>query len=761
MNKIIKLNLLTACVCIANQGYALEVLNDQVLGSVTGQDGITITHEVSRVEVAQANWIDYSEANKAPIKLGLHDVKITPNANNTNIISKLDFDVGTAQLASGAVGAGIQLRASVSPFTAVASKIMMVCSPNCAPGEQDQNLGSLSISTISPLEVYLATTNGLFNRNDKAHLDLKLQNATISHGMNGNSLVLKDFNFNLSADGYMYIDPKDGIVLTTMSADGQTDNFVELGRVEDKSSNVHSSRTGAATKPGVNVELRYGKTGETPGNLIRLGASGALSNGKIMLNANQAGAANFNIVNDKRNETAKQAANGYGFTQGGGLHMAMSADFTRADAGKDTVSGRTPTTFELGHSGTGSYAIEFSNLTRLNVRNSDAAGAPLSSSNAYIDFGDIYINTVRTNSLGFVVNDQMKTLLGAAANELIYNPSPTVNPQTMTLVAVRGMDFQAIARKARFISDNSLPVNDASSGTWGLGIPIYNLNANLGIYAQNYSRGGVEKSGLGYDLAMSTEGYRFDEKTGNAYTTSIIVLDGEQRTLANGAKGEEVNYYAGLRNIDSYIKAKGVIGFEDREIYIRADNLLVAAKAEIAIGQLPGSLYNCTAECGNKIVPIDNFGRKDDVLTSIAFKLDGKGELFIIPGLESANATPDTNFLSLKANFEFNPLKDNSDRGSYVSISNEDQTASGTNVSSINLNKIQGDLGVEARIHMKKDRVVLDNQVKFNRQATDSSLGKVFSAEVAMMPKSGNMQKIADFVIPGGTMRSTLGIAPR
>lgn len=762
MNKIIKLNLLTACIYIANQSYALEALNDQVLGNVTGQDGITITHEVSRVEVAQANWIDYSEANKAPIKLGLHDVKITPNGNNTNIISRLDFDVGATQLASGATGAGIQMRASVSPFTAIASKIMMVCSPNCATGEQDQNLGSLSISTVSPLEVYLATTNGLFNRNDKAHLDFKLQNASIAYGQNGQNLTLKDFNFNFSADGYMYIDPKDGIVLTTKSADGKSDNFIDLGRVSDKNTNVHSSRTGTATKPGVNIDLRYGKAGETQGNLIRLGASGALTNGKIMLNANQAGIANFNTVNDKKTETTKLATNGYGFAEGGGLHMAMSADFTRADIGKDTVSGKVPTTFELGHSGTGSYAIEFSNLTRLNVRNSNVEGSALSTSNAYIDFGDIYINTVKTNSLGFVVNNQMKTLLGASTNELIYNPSPSTSPQTMTLLAVRGMDFQAIARKARFISDNSIAVNDTASGTWGLGIPIYNLNANLGIYSKQYTnRAGLSKTGLGYDLAMSTDGYRFDEKTGNSYTTSILILDGEQRTLADGSKGEEVNYYAGLRNIDSYIKAKGVIGFEDKEIYVKADSLLIAAKAEVAIGQLPGSLYNCSGVCGNKIVPIDNFGRKDDVLTSIAFKLDGKGELFIIPGIESTNATPDTNFLSLKANFEFNAPKDSADQGSYISISNEDQTDAGTNVSSINLNKIQGDLGVEARIHMQKDRVVLDNQVKFNRQAIGSSLGKVFSAEVAMMPKSGNMQKIADFVIPGGTMRSTLGIAPR
>ncbi|MBL8321131.1 MAG: hypothetical protein JNJ93_02570, partial [Acinetobacter sp.] len=269
---------------------------------------------------------------------------------------------------------------------------------------------------------------------------------------------------------------------------------------------------------------------------------------------------------------------------------------------------------------------------------------------------------------------------------------------------------------------------------------------------------GALKSGLGYDFAMSTDGYGIDAKTGTPNTTSIIVIDG-----AAGSHGEEVNYYAGLRNIDSYIKANGVIGFEDQEIYIRADSLLVAARAEMAIGQLPGSLYNCVAgqaSCEKKVVPIDSFARKDDVLASIAFKLDGKGELFIIPGLESVNGTPDTNYLSLKANFEFNPLSGAADRGSFISIINEDVKAAGTAESSVNLNKLQGNIGLETRLHVQKDAVVMDSQVKFNRLGTASAAGQAFTAELAIAP-AGNMQKIADIAISGGAMRSSLGITPR
>ncbi|MGY6624919.1 DUF6160 family protein [Acinetobacter johnsonii] len=761
MHKIIKLNLLTLCICAANQSYALQALNDQILSDVTGQDGISITHEASKVDIKQLNWVDPAEVGKTPIKLGLHNIEVKTATGYNNIKTKLDFDVGTTQLANGTQGVGIQLSASVSPFTATAAQIMLMCSPNCATGETDQNLGSFKLSTISPFEVYLATTNGLFNRDSKVHLDFKLQNASISYGQNNQDLTLKDFNFNLSADGYLYIDETEGVVLTSKGSVG--DNIVVLGRVEDKT-DVHDSRVGNATNPGLNVDLRYGSANSTHRNLIRIGASGALTNGKIALNADQTGVAKFNTVNRvngnvQENEVVASA--GYGFKNAGGLHLNVSADFTRA--GNSLLGAATPTTFELGHTGTGSYAIEFSNLSPLNVRTSTDPNSAINSQNAYIDFGQIYINNIRTNSMGFVVNDQIKTILGAQNYELIYNPSPTGNASNMAFIAVRGLDFQAIARKARFISDNSIAVNNTNEGTWGLGIPIYNLNANAAFFSKKYTNTvGTVKDGLGYDIAVSTDGYGEDSQ-GNPKTTSIIVIDG-----AMSKHGEEVNYYTGLRNIDSYFKANGVIGFNENEIYIKADSLLFAANAEIAIGQLPGALYNCPEgvnSCAKEVVPINNFAKKDDVLASIAFMLDGKGELFIIPGLEAVGGTPQSNYLSFKSNFEFNTLSstdlsNESKKGSFISLSNTDSNGTATKTSSFNLNKMQGHLGLNGKIHMQKDSVVIDNQVQFNHKALAGGQGTAFRTEVALSP-TGTMQKVADIAITGGAMRSTLGITPR
>jgi len=158
----------------------------------------------------------------------------------------------------------------------------------------------------------------------------------------------------------------------------------------------------------------------------------------------------------------------------------------------------------------------------------------------------------------------------------------------------------------------------------------------------------------------------------------------------------------------------------------------------------------------------------------LAFKLDGNGELFIIPGVNPTEGNLDSNFLTLKANFDFSELntsqkQDPSVLGSYVSLINEDIRPDGTSkISSININKMQGSVGLESRVYVKQDTVKVDSQIQFNRASTLMSpgqvntlnTGKIFKAEMAMSP-SGSMQKIADLAITGGTMRSTLGITPR
>lgn len=774
MKKITKLKILTASILIAQQSHAFEQLSDDYLGSVTGQDGISITHEISKATINAVNWVDSSSKSNAndsllrpdTMKMGLKDVTLS-GVNNQSIISTLDFDVGATDR-----GAGIRIEANISPFELAVNNLMLLCTDAAKCQTPEQSLGSLDIKTSSPLRLLLQTQAGLFNRDETAHLNFQLQNASISHGLNGQKLTLKDFNFNFSGDGYMYLNSyqertsssymDEGIVLTTKSRNGVTDHVVMLGRVDDSdpvaSANslpgrdtVHSSRT-KATNPGVNIDLRYGSDPNQQRNLIRMGASGAVTNATIFLNANQSGITDFG-------RTSTATLTGYDAVGLGGLHFGISADFTR-EGNALLGTNQPPTTLEIGHTGNGSYAIEFSNLSPLTVRNSSSK-TDLNTKNAYIDFGDIYINAIQAKSLDFLINDKIKKTLGVSNLVQTQQLSSLEKGNDFALIAIRSMDFQSIARKARFIADNSLAeiTNDTSS--WGIGIPVYNLNANIALAGTEYTSkvDGGTKKGIAYNVMATTDGYGIDTKTGAASTTSLILIDGKK-----GLHNEEVNYYAGLRNIDAFVKAKGVIGYEEQGIYISADDLLVAASAEMAIGQLPGSLYNCTSgsvKCGS-VVPVDNFARKDDVLTSIAFKLDGKGDLFIIPGM---NDNAENNFLSFRANFEFNALSDTDKLnpnilGSYFSLINEDVDANNTVVktSSINLNKLQGVLALESQVKMQKDTVVFDNKVDINPA---KSLNQVFRTELSMSTMPNQMQKMADIAITGGSIRSNLGITPR
>ncbi|MFV5492217.1 DUF6160 family protein [Acinetobacter sp. ASP199] len=743
--KKMQLKLLTVCVFLAQQTYALEVIQDQDLGQVTGQDGLSLTHEVSKVYIEQANWLDPTGDQNVQRGLGLHQVNVL-GVDNNPIVSQLHLDVGATE-----VGTGIRLAFSVDPFNAEANLniVEKACSgPTCHAINRNtaniSSLGKLGIQTNSPIKMLLQTQAGLFNSKELAYLDFQLQNANISHALGNNKTLLKDFNFNFSGFGYMSVNQHEGIVLSTYNTaekpgiDSET-NIVHLGRVAD-STDVAAGRINA-TNPGINLDLRYvtQQDATSPAvvkNIMRMGASGDITNAKIFMNGNQSNITKFGV---NTNGQAYNALTGYeSITNTGGLHLGISTDFTNASNSQNA-----PTKLEIGHTGQGSYAIEFSNLRALTKQQ-----------NAYIDFGDIYVNTISGKSLDFLINENLKNTLMQNDHIRKQNLNATEN---YAFIAVRGMDFQSIASKARFISDNSIAALTGDGGSWGIGIPIYNLNANVALTGTTYDG----KQGIAYNVLASTEGYGIDAKTGLPSTTSILLIDGQ-----DGVHGEAVNYYAGLRNIDALIQAEGVIGYEDSGLYIRADDLLIAAQAELAIGQLPGSKYNCTsgsALCG-AVVANDSFSKPDDVLTTIALKLDGSGELRIIPGVDPTPADPDSNYLGLKGNFKFKDLTaaqrdDENYVGSYFSLINKDIGENGQVVqsSALTLNSLEGNLGFDTKVKLSADTVTLDSQIDLNHT---KDLANPFRTNFAMTTNN-TMQNMASIALTGGTMRSTLGITPR
>lgn len=761
MKTTLKLNLLTACIVLAQQSYALEQIEEQDLSNVTGQDGIVITHEISKATAEKINWYDPSPQVSTKMGIGLYNFNMDAKPGQS-IKSQLEFDVGTT-----AKGTGLRIAASVSPFTATADLNLVKINCTTTPCAQSptslrtqgvyiaNSLGVIGLSTSTPLSVMLQTSAGLFNQKETASIDFRLQNATLSHKLGNNSLIFNDFNFNFAGLGYMYVAADEGLVLTTRN--GLQDHYINLGRVAD-GSDVAAGRI--ATNPGVNIDLRYNTPSNERKNIIRMGASGAVTNARLALSGDQSKISSFDIGNKMSNGASvreNKTAAGYSNLVGdGGLHFALAADFTNEND-TNIPSTMKPTTLEIGHTGKGSYAIEFSKLRPLTTR---AANGQLHGKNAYIDFGDIYFNTITGKELEFLINDNLKQILKVSNNTLKQVISTRTVGDDFAFIAVRGMDFQSIAGKARFISDNSLPALTGDGGSWGIGIPVYNLNANVALKGTTYSTAALK--GIAYNVMASTQGYGIDAKTGLPSTTSIILIDG-----ANGKHGEPVNYYAGFRNIDALIESNGVIGYEDAGIHIYADKLLIAASAELTIGQLPGSKYNCTNEaalCGANVA-YDNFASRDDVLTNIAFRLDGSGDLLIIPGVDSTVSSPDANFLSYQGKFKFRPLStsevaDEANLGSYIKISNEDVNTLGTVVqaASLNFNRIQGELGVNGKIRLSGDTVVMDNQVSFN---PSKNIADPFRTNFAMQYNNGPMQKIANIALTGGTMRSTLGITPR
>lgn len=773
MKKIIPLKLLTICIFAAQQSYALELIQDKELGSVTGQDGISITHEMSKLTIDQANWYDQNTTVSQPTSnirsgLGLHNLNIT-SPTNENIKSTLNIDVGATDQ-----GAGLGISASISPFNATADLYLLkfTCSTNpcsqqtnsirTAGSQTTQLLGKIGLSTSTPFNVHLQTNAGLFNKDVEGTMVFQLQNATLSHQLGDNKLILNDFNFNFAGTGYLYLDSQEGLVLSSYNA--HNDNIIDLNRVIDIT-DIHASRGEDATNPGVNIDLRYYTPNNERKNIIRMGASGAITKAKIAINADQSklGVFDRNSYGTVTTRT-DTTASGYDIVAGeGGLHLKVGADFLNQET-LGAGSAHKPTVLEIGHTGKGSYAVEFSNLRALTK--TDLLGNPV---NASIDFGDIYINTINAQSLNFLINKNLTETLRipkTANNYSTFTDSITQNLVGSTsndyaLIAIRSMDFQAIASKAQFISDNSLAKLNDNTGEWGIGIPIYNLNANLAITGATY---GNNKQGIAYNLIASTEGYGIDKKTNSPSTTSLLLIDGHTGEYSQ----EAVNYYAGLRNIDAFVESNGVIGYEDDGIMIRADKLLIAANAEFAVGQLPGSKYNCAEAACDDRVSNDIFGNKSDVITTIAFKLDGKGNFMIIPGIENSSASAENqslNFLSFTSNFTFADLGSNPDInnwGSYISLSNEDSNGTTSKKSSVMINRMQGEIGLNGQIYMKKDAAVLDTQVKFNNKAlTAGGQGMPFKAEIAMAPSGAAIQKVADLAITGGVLRSTLMITPR
>lgn len=759
--RIIQLNILTLSILCAQQSFALQELEDSSLSQISGQDGISLQIDADKVEVGEVNWKDSTQTSAGTddvLNLSMQGIKTTPYNGATGLSAKFTADVGGKPGAPAAASNGLRLNAVLGPATMNIANVA-VCS-NAAGGRgtdcsNSASLGALTFQNRKDLTFSLETQSGLFNSNSPASLGFGLKNSHIFYTLNNsgtdyNQLILKDFNFNFSGDGYLYLDPTDGVVLSTnKKSDVSSSNSVVLGDVDDPDFS-------GKKQPGLNVDLRYKKgvgldytkykaTGLDSDILSfgRLGASGVLKNAYIKLNATQ--------LNDLGAATSGTANTGTGNLVGkGGLHMQMKTDFVNDPQ----------TYFDLGLSGKNAYAIRFRNLTPLQIRK-DTVSNPtsLNSDLAYINFGDIYINAAKTNTVNFplkaVLNKIYSGTFSDSTLKTALYASPTTTPANAIVIAIRGMDFQAIARQGAFVADNSINNPPSSNiGTWGLGLPIYNLNSNIGLYG---IKGSNDRQSLGFGLSMSTEGRN---STGSK-TTSIMLIDG----AISSKSGEAVNYYAGLRNINLFANLTGTVNLSNSGLWLNVPQLVAALDAEVAIGQLPGSRIVSTACAAGTsdsscFVPSNNFTTYNDVLFGIAARIDGKANLIVEPNSGTG--------LAIYGDVTLNAGSTGTVPNNYLRISDKPSSGQYDSPSQLGIDGLSGKFNLTSTIGIDAKTISLNNTVKLNDTNAPTD---VLRADVNLYPKvdaTGSTmaalppaQPLGQMVMTGGNIRSNFGITPR
>lgn len=713
----------------APAAYALQALDDSALSGVNGQDGLLIDLEYDQIQLDRLYWEDRTGSSTNV------DTALRGYANNVSITgNNLGTTYQIETVSNGAGQAGIDLQIN-SRYGTIAAESFNICDGNGA--NCGASFGGLTVQSTENAELRFTTTNGLFNQNSNAEITLGLRNLNIyitqADAAIRNQLILKDFNFNFFGKGAIWVDSVNGLRL---AAEG-SGNYVDLLRVDDP---VHAGKT----KPGLNIELMY-KGNATAGvfnttgaqGLLRLGASGRALESSLVFRGTDARDAVDNLL-------------GFSFSNGGvagsgtnatvmgstGLALKMRAEFTNAD----NAAGGEEFTLELAHAGDNAYGFEFSDLKPLLVRK--IAAGPINTDRAYIDTGNVYLNLANTRRLQMPVNTVLNSArLGSSTittnsdySHLVSDPVSNPNNPNTLVAAVRGLEFQAVSRRGRFlVSNDVLPSNpgwiDPNAGinnTWGIGLPIFNLNSNIAIYGTTV--GAAER--LGFSLGLSTQGVN---ATGDK-TTSILVIDGAPNP---NDSNNPTSYYFGLRNIDMLITADGTVGLEGGRVNIDLPRLLIAASMQVAAGYLPGAKYVSS----NNFSPINNFLLDTDVLFGLNLKLEGAMNLDLVPG----GNTLDTNRIGFQ--------------GSYLLRSGAIQIVDPVDKSIFGLDNMSGRIDFDNSIKIRQNSVDFNFGFNFNPSRSPTEVFRV--RDINFYPATGAAQRLGEVVITGGTLYSSMNIVPR
>ncbi|WP_171492705.1 DUF6160 family protein [Acinetobacter ursingii] len=771
--------------------YAMQAMNDSDMRAVDGQDGIVAEVSYGSVGFDQLYWDDKTgssatENAQDSLRASLTGVKITTaNANQSNVTVKMN----AGSLASGSK-TGLDLDIAANLGTILADKFTLCkTSDSISTCTNAASFGKLSIQNTAntPITMHITTADGLFSKTGFSSLDLGIKGLDIGLSQKQdsstyNALVMNDFNFNFGAKGYMYVDPTEGLVLRTnpVAGSGATDiGYVDFKRDVNGKSGLNLE---FMLQPNVASNETMISANSAKG-VIRAGANGRMINGVLQLRGTK-----------DTESTILGVTNGNSIAGDTGLAFRLNGEFT---SDRDNLSGVEATSLELGGAGNQTYGLRFANITPLLTRKNiigteTTSGVALNSDHAGLSMDGIYFNLVNANQITLPTNTALtSTYLGNSvdANRLVntndYIQTLSTNNTPYTVLAIRGMNFSALSRRGQFIyTDANGVVSPVSTTTkWGLGLPIYNLNANFafsprlsngsasGDYLVAYNNGVIQKTAvsgserIGFSGSISTQGVNdgSDGTPAGSKSTSILLIDGGQNANDNN---NPTDYYVGLRNIDMLLNGTGSMGFENGRINVSMPKLLMAMSAQLAAGYLPGAKYKTCPTSGGCYAASDSFTKNYDVLAAIKLRLAGQANFSIIPlSLDRLNdynsdKTPKEgkNALNFIGLFELDGTKNNSIQivdpidGSTMGLDNIVGTVAFDNKIVVNSNNVGFNLGFNFNPNKTAAEVFRVRDVNFYPSSKDSN---------GVVTGVGSAQRLGEMAITGGRLNSEMKITPR
>ena len=778
---MMRMTVLAMSLCAVHSSvYAMQAMNEQELRAINAQDGIILDTSYDSINIDRLYWEDkvgMVDGSDTALRAYADGVSITGNNLGTTYRVNAGSDAATGK-------AGVDL-SIVSRYGTIAADAFKICDntgANCG-----QSPFGLTVQSTKDAKLHFITQDGLFSPTSLSTAEISLvdvniylsnlENTAQPLSSTINQLILKGFNFNVKGQGYMYVDPIKGLVLSTEPGSGTgTSGYFDLNRVcTDAASCATDGLKAWNSKPGLNIDIVAKKnSGNTNGKttynvnntsgMIRVGASGRLKNASLTIRGTNGATDTNGAILGKAysagNSTFTPDSGSVNIMGSSGIAMRVKADFTN--------DGSNPTTLELGHGGDNAYALQFSNFSPLLIRKQNNGGA-FNPDAAYFDSGNVYVNLANTKRLALPENSALNAapflaekLTTSDDYKQLVHSATGANPNAV-VVATRGTEFQALSRQTQFIAspdvykDNITANDPVGGGSWGLGLPFYNLNSNLAIYGTTFSgkpygSAAVENAQrLGFALGMTTQGVSAD----GSKTTSILLIDGKKYGTALDANnvrqasstGDPINYYIGVRNIDMLLKGYGSIGMENGSLNLNIPDFMLSAAGQVAVGYLPGSQYKTSLGGTAKYAPIDGFLTNSDVLFGLRLRMAGSVDMTMVPG------STESNFISFDGNLNL--------------TSGAVQIVEPVDGSILGFDNITGKLGFSNQIKIHKDNVDFNTAFTVNPDRTATDVLRIKDVNLYPATYTGNVptgvgaaQRLGEIALTGGLINSKFNITP-